>query len=262
MNVRLSSVFSMCACLILLIHGETFGGTVYLEDDSPEIGTLRTVVAQASDGETVDFATRINPVLGSTSINIAATNLSISGNIQLNGIPETSITRPASSGTPLFDFSDGVGNGLSLANLAFSDIKVTRDTVPAYGGGLIGGRSTLAGMDSLLGSLHNIHIRDSDVAFGNSLDGGGLIGVYATTGAARIGDVTNINLSSNRISLADGSSAEAGRFWGAGLIGTFSESGSASIGNVSGMFVDNSVHTATYINGAGLVGSFLEFAPG
>lgn len=105
MNVRLSSVFSVCACLILLIHGETFAGTVYLEDDSPEMGTLRTVVAQASDGETVGFAARINPVLGPTSIAIAATNLSISGNVQSNGLPETSITRPAPSSYSLFAFS-------------------------------------------------------------------------------------------------------------------------------------------------------------
>ncbi|MDL2266684.1 autotransporter outer membrane beta-barrel domain-containing protein [Desulfovibrio sp. OttesenSCG-928-G15] len=237
---------------------------VVASGDSGASGELRTVVESVSrSGAVVNFAPGVNPSLAGRAVLVRASDLLLQGRSGAGGVfgagsgPGTSIFRSGSPDEAVFSFSGGEGNGLRLLNLAFVDIRRDAGSVPVLGGGIV---SAANGAGSA--GAHIAHVRDTAftgirVSLHSRLDGAGLLGAANTQGAARIGGISRGVFQGNTVRLTNASDAETGRIWGAGLVGAFAQKGTASLGDVQAVFWDNTVSTATYINGAGLVGSFV-----
>lgn len=119
-----------------------------------------------------------------------------------------------------------------------------------FGGGLVGAFGSLTTeIGNIDASFTGNTVTASTVG---SFAGGGLAGAYAGINTAAIAAVSGA-FTSNTVTIGNGG--------GGGLVGAHSNSGAATIGAVSGTFVGNTVTVGGYLDGAGVIAAFSEYAP-
>ncbi len=223
-------------------------------------GTLRNILEQAADGDTIRYAPSVSGTTLAAPVEITGKNEGIIG----NETPTTFFTAP--NGVVFHQLGgvfygvDGGGNGLNLKNLVIENIANSTDGI-FHGAGIIGLHSD-GNHDVDMGTIDKVRFTGNVVTVNNvapgkdGLFGAGIIGVMSEEGRASLGNVNDVDFQYNRLTLTDDTHDERGRVWGAGLIGAASFDEVATVGNVNGRFQENSVHLATYLNGGGLIGVF------
>ena len=247
----------LLVCLLLAKLSFAKAGQITKATDYGDRGEMRTVIEAAAHGDTVTFAPGVHPVLSGKAINVSADGILIRGNL-----PATSITRTRPSDEPVFLMREGKGSGAVLENLSFLNMTTQVGDRETTGSGLVSVISTSSGQTVFSGSINNSIFDGNRVILGNFLHGGGLTGVYSENTSSSMGDI-NAVFSNNQVVLTNASQAPTGKIWGGGLVGAYAanQQFSASIGNISGVFFNNTVRTATYINGGGLAGAFVGIGP-
>ncbi|MCL2064648.1 MAG: hypothetical protein FWG98_09810 [Candidatus Cloacimonetes bacterium] len=254
--ILLILIFSACqkSHIFLIVEEDNI---VTKNTDIGDVGELRQVIKDAQNNNTIGFALNIHPIISDEAVMVESYGLTIRGSSS-----ETMITRYHVSSEPLFSMTDGTGYGLGFKNLNISYINREVKEHVTLGGGLVSTVNILDDSGAVLGDVVNSRFTQNLIILENALHGGGLIGSNSNSGAIAIGNV-DATFSNNLILLTNTNLNENGKIWGAGLVGVFADNQmqSPSIGNISGMYINNVVQTASYINGGGLVAAFVAVDP-